>query len=219
MSIKSNIVSDAMSDYLLTHASALSPELMELYQQANETFSNGTKMQTSPAVICLLQILIKSNDVKSVLEVGTFAGFSALAMASVLPDGGRLVTCDINEETVSFGRGYWQKAGLDHCIESYLGDAVKTLESFKNEGREFDFCYIDANKSKYLDYYEACLAMLKPRGMIVVDNTLWKAEVLNLEANNMAKKIQLFNDAVVNDQRVQSVIIPLGDGLTLITKE
>jgi len=158
-----------------------------------------------------LSFLVTMTGAKRIVEVGTFTGWSSIAMAQVLPPGGSIVTCDINEETSAIARRYAEEAGVADRIEYRLGPAVETLATLDGP---FDLAFIDADKPGYVDYYEAVLPKLAPGGVIAADNTLFG---LGSEGENAAA-IARFNEHVINDDRVESVLLPFREGVTLIRR-
>src|SRR5690348_6218917 len=158
-----------------------------------------------------LNFLVYLTRAKHVLEVGTFTGWSSIAMAQALPPGGSLVTCDVNEETTAVARRYAEEAGVADRIEYRLGPAVETLATLDGP---FDLAFIDADKGGYVDYYEAVLPKLSPNGVIAADNTLFG---LDSEGDN-AQAIARFNEHVRNDDRVEAVLLPFREGVTLIRR-
>jgi caffeoyl-CoA O-methyltransferase len=158
-----------------------------------------------------LSFLVGMTRATRVLEVGTFTGWSAIAMARALPPGGRLVTCDVNEETTAVARRYAEEAGVADRIDFRLGPGVETLASLEGP---FDLAFIDADKGGYVDYYEAILPKLSPNGVIAADNTLFG---LDSEGDN-AHAIARFNEHVLHDDRVEAVLLPFREGVTLIRR-
>lgn len=159
-----------------------------------------------------LSFLVTMTQAKRVLEVGTFTGWSSIAMARALPEGGSLVTCDINEETNAVARRYAEEAGVADRIDFRLGPAVETLATLDGP---FDLAFIDADKGGYVDYYEAILPKLAPHGLIAADNTLFG---LDPDRGENANQISRFNEHVVRDERVEAVLLPFREGVTLIRK-
>jgi caffeoyl-CoA O-methyltransferase len=152
------------------------------------------------------------------IEVGTFTGYSAISISRGLPDDGTLLCCDVNEEWTAVARKYWERAGVDDKIELRIAPAIETLRSLP-AGERFDLAFIDADKSNYPHYYEEVLARLRRTGVILVDNTLWGGAVADSKAtDDNTKAIRAFNDAIAADDRVESTILTVGDGLTLIRK-
>ena len=157
-----------------------------------------------------LSFMVFMKQPRRVLEIGTFTGWSSIAMASALPDGATLVTCDVNEETTAIARRYAEEAGVAGRIEYRLGPALETLQALDGP---FDLVFIDADKGGYVDYYEAVLPKLDPGGVILADNTLF-----GLDDGEIASSIQRFNEHVRDDERVESVLLTLREGITLIRR-
>ncbi len=168
----------------------------------------------------LLGWLVRLVGARRTLEIGTFTGASALAVAQALPADGRVVACDVSEEWTSIARRYWADAGVADKIELRLGPALDTLSRLRREGGSpFDFAFIDADKEPIWSYFEAALELVRPGGLIAVDNTLWGGQVANPDANDPdTKAIDAFNRRVTDDPRVDSVQLTVGDGLTLALK-
>jgi predicted O-methyltransferase YrrM len=163
-----------------------------------------------------MALLVQLTGAKRCLEIGTYTGYSALAVALALPEDGRMVCCDINEEWTAIARRFWKKAGMDHKIELHLAPALETLE--KLEG-PFDFAFIDADKPNYANYYERCLALIRKGGLIAVDNTLWSGWVADGKQRDAdTRALRAFNDKLHRDERVAISLLPLGDGVTLALK-
>lgn len=164
----------------------------------------------------LLQILVKAQRPKFCVEVGTFTGYSSLTVASALPDGARLLCCDVSEEYTEVARRHWVAAGVDDRIELRIGPALETLRSLPDD-LEIDFAVIDADKSNYTNYYTEIIKRLTPHGVIAVDNTMWSGRVLESNQDGDTAALQAFNDHVAADARTTNVTIPIGDGVTLIS--
>ena len=171
-------------------------------------------MQVDPSQCYFLHLIIKISNIKNVLEIGTFTGLSALSISLALPNDGSLVALDKNEETNKIATSFFKKAKQDHKIKTIIKPALETLEELKNN--KFDMIFIDADKMNYKEYYERSLKLINKNGLIIVDNVLWHGEVA--DENNLNKytvNIRKFNEYVSNDKRVEQVIIPLGDGMTI----
>jgi caffeoyl-CoA O-methyltransferase len=165
-----------------------------------------------------MSLLVRAVGAKSAVEVGTFTGYSALCIARGLPDDGRLLACDVSEEWAAIARRYWQRAGVEKKIELRLGPALETLRALPVEPH-FDLGFIDADKPSYPAYYAEILARLRPGGLILVDNVLWMGRVADPAADDPATAaIRAFNDRVAADPRVDCVMLPISDGLTLLRK-
>ncbi|HHJ18973.1 MAG TPA: SAM-dependent methyltransferase [Gammaproteobacteria bacterium] len=178
-------------------------------------------MQISPEQGQFMRLLIKLMGAQRAIEVGTFTGYSALAVASALPDDGKLICCDIDRDWTSIARRYWRKAGVDHKIDLHLAPALETLQGLVESGQQgrIDFAFIDADKENYLKYYEQCLTLIRPGGLIAIDNTLWDGDVIN-QSNQTPETVAIrtFNQAIAKDVRVEISLLPIADGLTLARK-
>ncbi|MCW8399772.1 class I SAM-dependent methyltransferase [Legionella sp. PATHC038] len=176
-------------------------------------------MQVAPEQAQFMQLLLRLLRAKNVLELGTFTGYSALAMSLVLPDDGKLITCDINSEWTSKAHPFWKEAQQDHKIELRLGRALDTLHNLLNEGWEqkFDFIFIDADKTNYVHYYELALKLIQPKGLIAIDNIFWDGKVIDEnELGGQTREIRKLNDLIKNDERVFVSLLPIADGLFLV---
>ena len=173
-------------------------------------------MQIGPDQAALMQVLVRALGAKRCLEIGTFTGYSALAVALALPPGGRIVCCDVSEEWTSIGRKYWALAKVSGKIQLKLAPALETLKTLKGP---FDFAFIDADKENYQKYYERCLKLVRRGGLIAIDNTLWHGSVIDRKNRTVdARAIRAFNSKLRRDRRVEISLVPIGDGLTLAWK-
>ena len=205
--------------YLIDHSVREHPALREL-REATAGMPHAA-MQISPDQGQFMALLVRLLDARRTLEIGVFTGYSAMSVALALPPGGRIVACDVSEEWTSIARRHWQQAGVGGKIELHLAPALQTLDKLVADGAAgtFDFAFIDADKSNYLAYYERCLVLVRRRGLIAVDNTLWSgavADPANDERDTLA--IRAFNDALHADDRVDMSLLSVGDGLTLALK-
>lgn len=176
-------------------------------------------MQVAPEQAQFMQWLIKLIRAQRVLEVGTFTGYSALAMALALPDDGELITCDINKEWTAKAPTFWQQAQQDKKISLRLAPALDTLNTLLQEGyrQRFDFIFIDADKTNYLNYYELALQLVSPNGLIAIDNIFWDGKVIDSQVNDgQTREIRRLNDFLKQDQRVDISLLPIADGLFLV---
>lgn len=181
----------------------------------------NANMQIAPEQGQFMAMLVQLSGARRVIEVGVYTGYSSLAVAAALPHDGYLLACDISEEYTNIARRYWQQAGLDHKIDLQLAPAVETLQNLidRNHLADFDFAFIDADKENYEAYYERCLKLLKPEGLIAVDNVLWNGSVINPDKQDADTcAIRAFNEKLLNDTRVDISLVPIGDGLTLARK-
>jgi len=175
------------------------------------------RMQISPEQGQFMRLLIELTGAKLAIEIGTFTGYSALAVASAMPANGKLITCDVDEEATAIARRYWAEAGLAGKIELRLGPAVETLDALIATNMEsFDFGFIDADKENYDAYYERLLRLIRPGGLIAIDNVLWNGKVADPAQTDVdTESIRRLNAKLKSDQRVTLSMLPLGDGLTL----
>ncbi|RLA21330.1 MAG: SAM-dependent methyltransferase [Gammaproteobacteria bacterium] len=179
-------------------------------------------MQIAPEQGQFMQLLVHLMGAKRVLEVGTFTGYSALAMALALPDEGELICCDLNSEWAAIGRDFWEEAGVDKKITFLEGDARRSLAGLLESGGEnsIDLAFIDADKENYQNYFEQCLLLVRKGGLILIDNTLWNGAVCDLNNQSPAtRSIREFNRKIVTDERILLSQLPLGDGLTMALKK
>jgi len=204
-------------DYLLAHCTAPSQVELDLITETEE-LGGLALMQVSPEEGLWLRMVVQLSGARSAVEVGTFTGYSALAIARGLPSDGRLLCCDVNEEWTSIGRKHWRRAGVDHKVELVIAPALDTLRSLPPDTR-FDFAFIDADKQNYLAYYEEILRRMPTGGLIAADNVLWMGMVADPGARDEdTAAIRRFNDFVVADDRVEVVMLPVSDGISLIRK-
>jgi predicted O-methyltransferase YrrM len=182
---------------------------------------NWAMMQIGADQGAFLALLVRLIGAKRTIEIGTFTGYSALAVAQALPKDGKVIACDINEEWTSIGRRYWKEAGVADKIDLRLAPAAETLKSLLAAGGAgtFDFAFIDADKSGYDTYYELCLQLLRQNGLIAVDNVLWSGAVTNDKKKDAdTDALRALNLKMRDDARVESVLLTVGDGLTLARK-
>jgi caffeoyl-CoA O-methyltransferase len=214
---KSFFLTKPVHDYLVAHAPPLDDVQGDLIAET-EALGGISMMQIAPEQGAFMTLLTRLIGARNAIEVGTFTGYSAISIARGLPDDGTLLCCDVNEEWTAIARKYWERAGVDDKIELRIAPAIETLRSLP-AGERFDLAFIDADKPSYPHYYEEVLARLRRKGVILVDNTLWGGAVADAKAtDDNTKAIRAFNDAVAADDRVESTILTVGDGLTLIRK-
>lgn len=186
----------------------------ELRQETSALPQAG--MQIGPDHGQWMQFLVRLTGARKCLEVGTFTGYSSLATALALPPEGRMICCDVSEEFTAIARKYWAKAGVAEKIELRLGPAVKTLATLKQEGHIFDFAFIDADKPNYPAYFDAACSLVRPGGLILIDNVLWSGQVADpsfQDEDNV--KIREVNRLTGSDPRVETVLLPIGDGISV----
>lgn len=209
----------AVYDYLIEHSLREHPALRALREETAPL--KNADMQVSREQGQLMALLARLIGARRTLEIGVFTGYSTLCVALALPDDGRIVACDLSEEWTAIARRHWERAGVAHKIDLRLAAAMRTLERLLAEGAagSFDFAFIDADKPNYRAYYEHCLQLVRPGGLIALDNTLWAGRVADPaqdDANTVA--IRAINDALHHDERVDIAMLPVGDGLTLARK-
>lgn len=219
MSASSIGLSDALSDYIREVGFREHPVLAALRKV---TASHpAARMQISPEQGAFMQLLVRLSGATRCLEVGTFTGYSALAVALALPEHGELVACDISDEFTRIGRPFWVEAGVHDRIDLRLAPALETLDALIDQGRagQFDFAFIDADKGNYANYAERCLTLLRPGGLLTVDNVLWSGAVADPEdTEESTRAIRALNEKLATDERVDLSMVPIGDGLTLARK-
>lgn len=205
---------DALDDYIRTHTTPERPELYRLWRATNTQLVRG-RMASGHVQGQLLRMLVGMVRPRRILEVGTFSGYSALAMAAALPPGGELYTFEVNDEMEDFARGWFDASPYGSRIRFTVGDALTIVPTL---GLDFDFIFIDGDKRQYADYYAMAKRHLAHGGYIVADNTLWDGHVVDpaYDRDAQTQGIRRFNDLVVADPEVECVILPLRDGLTLI---
>jgi len=219
MSNRSIQLDDALYAYLLKNSLRETDVMRRLREETAKLPGSG--MQIGPEQGQFMALLVELMGARRCLEVGTFTGYSALAVAQALPEDGRLVACDVNEKTAAVARRYWQEAGVAGKIDLRLAPAGETLDALLAEGAagSFDFAFIDADKTNYDGYYEQALRLLRKGGLIAVDNVLWGGAVINSSHDDPdTKAIRALNAKIAADQRVSCSLLPLGDGLTLAIK-
>ncbi len=206
----------ALEDYVREHTLPEPPVLARLRQVTRETMV-APQMQVGPVEGAFLHLLVHLTRARRVLEVGTFTGYSAIAMARALPEDGTLVTCDIDPKAHDIARAHLAEAGLATRVDLRLGPAIDTLDALLAEGARFDLVFLDADKENYCAYLERALAMLPPGGLLVADNTLWSGHVLR-PRTDAARGIVAFNQAVAAHPDLEAVVLTVRDGMTLARK-
>jgi predicted O-methyltransferase YrrM len=214
--VKRSLLPDAVEQYVATEMSPETPILRALRDETAALPQSG--MQIGADQGAFMALLVRTIQARRCLEIGTFTGYSALVVASALPADGTLVACDVSEEWTRIGRRYWRQAGVADRIDLRLGPALDTLAVLeRDEGADsFDFAFIDADKSGYDAYYEACLRLVRPGGLIAIDNTLWEGAVTDASVHDAdTEAIRAINLKIRDDRRVDAVLLTIGDGLTL----
>ncbi|WP_017318964.1 class I SAM-dependent methyltransferase [Mastigocladopsis repens] len=209
----------SLYDYLQS-VSLREPEI--LAQLREETAQHTmSRMQITPEQGQLMALLIQLMEAKKTLDIGVFTGYSSLVVALALPPEGKVVACDLSEEYTAIARRYWQQAGVADKIELHIAPALETLESLiaTAQANTFDFAFIDADKSNYDNYYERTLQLVRPGGLIAIDNVLWSGRVADpQEQDNRTNNIRAFNQKLHQDPRITMSLVPIADGLTLALK-
>jgi len=206
-------ITEKLQIYIDNFSLKLNPVQQEIIDY-NNTLGDVKRMQVATSQCHFLHLIIKTSNIKNVLEIGTFTGLSALSIALALPDDGKLIALDKNEETNKVAIDFFKKANLDDKIQTIIKPALDSLDELKNN--KFDMIFIDADKMNYKEYYEKSLNLMDKGGLIIVDNVLWHGEVA--DENNLDKytvNIREFNSYLANDRRVEQIIVPLGDGMTV----
>ena len=204
----------SLEKYIIDHSSELNPVLKEIIDY-NLTLGDKKKLQISISQAHFLQTLIKISNIKKILEIGSFTGFSALSMALALPSDGFLVSLDKDHEISNKAKSFYEKA-KEKKIKQMIKPAFESLKELKKSKQIFDLIFIDADKENYINYYDFCMDLIEKKGVIIIDNVLWHGEVVD-EKNNeeFTINIRKFNKFVSEDKRVEQIIIPLGDGMTV----
>ncbi len=211
-------LTDNLEKYIIDHSDDLTDIQKEILDY-NSSLGEQNKLQISISQAQFLQTLIKISNIKKVLEIGSFTGFSALSMALALPKDGSLISLDINSEFSKKAKAFYDKAN-ENKIKQIIKPALESLKILENSKQKFDLIFIDADKENYLNYYEKCIKMIDQNGLIIVDNVLWHGEVADkLKNDKFTNIIRDFNNHIKNDERVKKNIIPIGDGLTICIKK
>ena len=207
-------LTDNLEKYIIENSEDLTDIQKEILDY-NLSLGDQKKLQISISQAQFLQTLIKISKIKKVLEIGSFTGFSALSMAISLPDDGSLISLDKNTEFSKKAKFFYDKAN-ERKITQIIKPALESLKELKNTNKKFDLVFIDADKENYKNYYEKSIELLGENGMIIIDNVLWHGEVADKENfDKYTVNIREFNTFVANDKRVEQIIIPLGDGMTV----
>ncbi len=219
MSNRTIAIDDRLHSYLLQHSVRDSAVKRRLREVTSSLERGG--MQIAPEQGQLMALLVELIGARRILEIGTFTGYSALCMAEVMPADGVLVCCDLSEEWTSIARRFWREAGVEQRIDLRLAPALQTLDALIAQGQagQFDMAFVDADKTSYTEYFERCLTLVRPGGLILLDNTLWGGSVADPEDQDEdTRAIRALNDRLLGDSRVTLSLVPIGDGLTLARK-
>ena len=215
---RSQFIDPVIDEYAAAHSTPPDAHQLELQRVTQEKTGRAAGMQIGDDQAVLIEMLVRAMGATRAVEIGTFTGYSALAVARGLGPGGRLLCCDVSEEWTSIARQAWQKAGVADRIELRVGPGLETLRSLP-AGEQFDFAFIDADKTGYAQYYEEVLNRMRPGGLILLDNMLQGGHVADdLVNDESVAAIRSLNDAIAADPRVKVVLIPVGDGVSFVQK-
>jgi caffeoyl-CoA O-methyltransferase len=225
MPTKFTTMNETLHRYAVEHSDGQDEVLRRLAQETEERFGDLAIMQIAPEQGALISLLIRAIEARRTLELGTFTGYSAICIARGLPDDGVLVTCDVDEDATAIARRYFEQAGVADKVDLRLGPGLDTLREL-TEDESFDFAFIDADKPNYPHYYEECMRLLRPRGLIMVDNVFYdgfapsEADQSGLDEAYHASRdaIRELNDRIAADNRVHAAMLGVGDGITLALK-
>ena len=211
-------INKEIENYINDHSFQLNPTQKEIISY-NETLGDIKRMQVSISQCHFLHLIIKTSKIKKILEIGTFTGLSSLTMSLALPDNGKLIALDKNVKTTEVAEKFFKKAKQENKIKTIIKSALVTLHDLKKENVKFDLIFIDADKENYINYFNESLDLICKDGLIVIDNVLWHGEVIDkTRQDKLTVGIREFNTYVNNDKRVENLILPLGDGLTVCRK-
>ena len=210
-------ISTKIQEYILNNGLDLHPVQKEIISY-NESLGDIKRMQISISQSQFLHLIVKTSNVKKILEIGTFTGLSALSMSLALPEDGRIIALDKNQETNEIAIKFFEKAKQSHKIQTIVKPALESLNEMND--RDFDLIFIDADKKNYREYYEKSLLLVKKHGLIIIDNVLWYGQVIDENSvDKITSSIRDFNNYVSKDKRVEKIIVPLGDGMTICIKK
>ena len=211
-------VDKEIEEYINNNSLKLNPIQEEIISY-NESLGDIKKMQISTSQCHFLHLLVKISKIKKILEIGTFTGLSTLTMSLALPDDGSIVTLDKNQKTNEIAINYFRKAGQENKINSITKPALESLKDLNDKMNKFDLVFIDADKENNKNYYNQSLDLINKDGLIIIDNVLWRGEVVDItKLDKLTTSIKELNSYIDNDKRVENMILPLGDGLTICRK-
>jgi len=212
------IINKEIEEYINNHSLKLNPIQKEIILY-NEGLGKIKRMQIAVSQCHFLHLIIKISKIKKILEIGTFTGLSTLSMSLALPEDGRLISLDKNDETNKTALNFFKKAKQDSKIQTIIRPALESLKLFKEQKVKFDLIFIDADKENYKNYYEESLNLIDKDGLIIIDNVLWHGEVVDKKKRDkLTTNIREFNSFVNSDKRTENLIIPVGDGLSVCRK-
>ena len=207
-----------LENYISNNSYPLHPVQKEIIEY-NNSLGNIKRMQISVTQAYFMQLLIKINNLKKILEIGTFTGYSSLSMALAIDSNSKIICLDKNKKTSQKASYFFKKANVEKKIKIILGSAIDSLNKLLKKKNQFDLIFIDADKENYINYYELSYKLISKKGLIIIDNVLWKGDVIDKsKKDRMTEIIRKFNKHVKNDQRVEKTILPLGDGVTICRK-
>ena len=211
-------VNKEIEEYINNHSLKLNPIQKEIISY-NESLGDIKRMQISISQCHFLHLLIKTSKIKKVLEIGTFTGLSTLSMSLALPKDGLVIALDKNQETDEIAVNFFKKAGQENKIKTIIKPALESLKDLKDKKQKFDFVFIDADKENYKNYFNQSLDLIDKDGLIVIDNVLWHGEVIDeKKQDKLTVSIREFNSYVNSNERIENLIIPVGDGLSVCRK-
>ena len=212
------VINKEIEKYIDDHSLELNPIQKEIILH-NQNLGNIKRMQIAVSQCHFLHLIIKISNIKKILEIGTFTGLSTLSMSLALPENGELITLDKNEKTSEIAINFFKKAKQENKIKILTNPAIESLNDLKKNNKKFDLVFIDADKENYKNYYDLSLELIGTNDLIIVDNVLWHGEVVNKNnKDKLTSIIKEFNKYINNDKRIENLIMPLGDGLTICRK-
>ncbi len=211
-------INKAIEEYINNNSIELNPIQKEIISY-NETLGDIKRMQIAVSQCHFLHLIIKTSKIKKILEIGTFTGLSTLSMSLALPDDGKLIALDKNKETNKIALNFFNKANQEKKIQTIDKPALETLKYLKKQKQKFDLVFIDADKENYKNYYDQSLDLIDKNGLIIIDNVLWRGEIVDKKnQDKLTINIREFNYYVNNDKRIENLIIPIGDGFNVCRK-
>jgi caffeoyl-CoA O-methyltransferase len=216
--LKNIDVTQELLDYIYNHTKPLH-DVQKKILLHNKNLGEQNRMQIAETQAHFLQLIIKINNVKNCLEIGTFTGFSAFSMALALPDDGKLITLDKDIEIAKTAKDFFKLGNLENKIEIIVAPALDSLKKIIQDMKKFDLIFIDADKGNYINYYESCLSLINSKSLIIFDNVLWRGDVYKKSVTDkQTNEIRDFNVFIKNDKRIEKFILPIGDGFTVCRK-
>lgn len=211
-------ITQQLNDYVRAHSTLPDEVQQSLIEETARSTGGAVTMQISPDEGLFLTFIARLLGARNAVEVGTFTGYSSLSIAKGLADGGKLLCCDVSEEWTSIARAHWDKAGVSDRIDLRIAPAIETLSALPQEPT-IDLAFIDADKESYIEYWEALVPRMRQGGVILVDNTLWSARVIDPDPDETTQAIKRFNAHAAADSRVDLVVLTLSDGVTMAVKK